>query len=221
MLKLAVFDMDGLMFDTEGVTARAYVEMGQIRNVPTTREQFLGYLGMNADDIKKVYYELFGADFDADGFYKAVGDHRSDILAREGVPVKEGLKELTDALDALNIPMVVASGSEEDVIRRNLELTGFSGRFRETICTRSVGRGKPFPDVYLHICRKWNVKPEETLVLEDSENGIRAGLDAGTKVIAVPDLLPVDEKLAERCYAELPDLKKVVDMLPALMEDRA
>ena len=58
MLKLAVFDMDGLMFDTEGVTARAYVEMGQIRNVPTTREQFLGYLGMNADEAKSKLTEL-------------------------------------------------------------------------------------------------------------------------------------------------------------------
>ena len=220
MLKLAVFDMDGLMFDTEGVTARAYVEMGQIRNVPTTRDQFLGYLGMNADDIKKVYYELFGKDFDADGFYRAVGDHRSNILAREGVPVKKGLAELTDALDALGIPMVVASGSEEDVIRRNLEMTGFAGRFKETVCTRSVGRGKPFPDVYLYICEKWNVKPEETLVLEDSENGIRAGLAAGTKVIAVPDLVPVDEKLAAACYALVPDLEKVRELLPALMEEK-
>ena len=162
MLKLIIFDMDGLMFATEQVNYRAFTEIVKEEGYNPTFEQYIGFLGMNAKDIQKKYYVYYGEDVDAEGIYKKVGNRSKQ---------EKGLQT------------AVASGSDTDVIKEYLDRTGLNEYFDMVLSSKDVKRGKPFPDVFLEICKAFDVKPEETLVLEDSANGVQAALAGNLPVI--------------------------------------
>ena len=135
MLKLIIFDMDGLMFATEQVNCRAFMEVVKEEGYHPTFEQFTSFL-----------------------------------------PEKNGLRELLNAVKEKKLHTAVASGSDTSVIKEYLEKTGLTEYFDMVLSSKDVKRGKPYPDVFLEICQKFDVKPEETLVLEDSSNGVQAAL---------------------------------------------
>lgn len=210
MIKLVIFDMDGLMFDTERVTYRAYMEVVRERELHSGFDDFIRYLGHNAADIQAMYRELFGPEIDAQALYAQVGAKISDITRREGVSVKPGLYELMDALKECGIPAAVASGSDHAVIEKNLERAGLSAAYEAVLSSKEVKRGKPYPDVFLAICDRVGVSPQEALVLEDSEAGVRAALAGGIPVINIPDLLEIPSELKEACVAVVRDLTEVI-----------
>lgn len=210
MLKLVIFDMDGLMFATEQVNYRAFTEIVKEEGYEPTFEQFTGFLGMNARDIQKKYYIYYGENVDAEGIYKKVGQRAKQIIREEGVPEKAGLRELLKVVKEKEILTAVASGSDTEVIKEYLERTGLTPYFDIVLSSKEVKRGKPYPDIFLEICQRLNVKAEETLVLEDSANGVQAALAGNLPVINVPDLLPISEEQQEKCVAVVEDLNKVI-----------
>lgn len=210
MLKLVIFDMDGLMFATEQVNYRAFTEIVKEEGYEPTFEQFTGFLGMNARDIQKKYYSYYGENVDAKGIYKKVGQRAKQIIREEGVPEKAGLRELLKVVKEKEILTAVASGSDTEVIKEYLERTGLTPYFDIVLSSKEVKRGKPYPDIFLEICRRLNVKAEETLVLEDSANGVQAALAGNLPVINVPDLLPISEEQQEKCVAVVEDLNEVI-----------
>lgn len=210
MIKLIIFDMDGLMFDTEQVNYRAFTEIVKKEGYNPTFEQYTGFLGMNAQDIQKKYYVYYGEDVDAAGIYKKVGQKSKQIIKEEGVPEKEGLRELLHAVKEKNILTAVASGSDTEIIKKYLEETGLTKDFDMILSSKDVKRGKPFPDIFLEICRKFNVKAEEALVLEDSANGVQAALSGNIPVINIPDMLPIPQEQQEKCVAVVKNLKEVI-----------
>ncbi len=213
MLKLVIFDMDGLMFATEQVNYRAFTEIVKEEGYEPTFEQFTGFLGMNARDIQKKYYIYYGENVDAEGIYKKVGQRAKQIIREEGVPEKAGLRELLKVVKEKEILTAVASGSDTEVIKEYLERTGLTPYFDIVLSSKEVKRGKPYPDIFLEICQRLNVKAEETLVLEDSANGVQAALAGNLPVINVPDLLPISEEQQEKCVAVVEDLNKVIDYI--------
>lgn len=213
MLKLVIFDMDGLMFATEQVNYRAFTEIVKEEGYEPTFEQFTGFLGMNARDIQKKYYIYYGENVDAEGIYKKVGQRAKQIIREEGVPEKAGLRELLKVVKEKEILTAVASGSDTEVIKEYLERTGLTPYFDIVLSSKEVKRGKPYPDIFLEICSRLNVKAEETLVLEDSANGVQAALAGNLPVINIPDLLPISEEQQEKCVAVVEDLNKVIDYI--------
>ena len=210
MLKLVIFDMDGLMFATEQVNYRAFTEIVKEEGYVPTFEQYTGFLGMNAKDIQKKYYMYYGEDVDAEGIYKKVGARSKQIIREEGVPEKEGLRELLNVVREKEIYTAVASGSDTEIIKEYLERTGLTGYFDMVLSSKDVKRGKPFPDVFLEICNRFDVKVEETLVLEDSANGVQAAIAGELPVINVPDMLPIPEEQQRKCVAVVEDLIQVI-----------
>lgn len=208
-IELVIFDMDGLMFDTENVTFRAYMEIGKERGLVTNRQQYVQILGLKREDIENVYRGFFGKDFDAVQFYHDVAQRKLDILSREGIPVKSGLRELLEDLEERNIKRVVASGSATDTIQGCLAQSGLIEKFDMILSSQSVKRGKPAPDVFLEVCKRMEVEPGQALVLEDSINGIQAALAGGIKVIAIPDMIPIPPELQKQCYDVVKTLKDV------------
>lgn len=213
MYRLIIFDMDGLMYDTERVMARAYLETTKEWGVRSEMADFMTLVGSDGKAICRRYHEMFGADFDAEGLYRASGLRKQEILTREGLPVKKGLRLLVDAAHEKGIPMAVASGSDADVVTRSLMETGYLSDFALAFSSQQVKRGKPFPDVFLEVCRQMEVDPADTLVLEDSPKGIRAALDGGMDVIAVPDIQPISRELKDSCQAVVESLDKVISYL--------
>ena len=213
MRKLIIFDMDGLMFNTESVAARAYMEMGTARGLPVTMERYRRVIGLDARAIQARYREDFGDAVDPAGFYREVGSRIAEITRTEGLPVKKGLFELLDAVEQRGIPKVVASSSDLPIIHSNLRHAGIQDRFDMVISADAFERGKPSPDIFLACCERMGTRPEEALVLEDAPSGIRAALAAGIPVIAVPDILPVPEELSRSCLAVVTDLTEVIPRL--------
>lgn len=213
MLKLVIFDMDGLMFATEQVNYRAFTEIVKEEGYEPTFEQFTGFLGMNARDIQKKYYSYYGENVDAEGIYKKVGQRAKQIIRKEGVPEKAGLRQLLKVVKEKELLAAVASGSDTEVIKEYLERTGLTPYFDTVLSSKEVKRGKPYPDIFLEICKQLNIKTEETLVLEDSANGVQAALAGNFSVINVPDLLPIPEEQQEKCVAVVEDLNKVIDYI--------
>lgn len=213
MLKLVIFDMDGLMFATEQVNYRAFTEIVKEEGYEPTFEQFTGFLGMNARDIQKKYYSYYGENVDAEGIYKKVGQRAKQIIRKEGVPEKAGLRQLLKVVKEKELLAAVASGSDTEVIKEYLERTGLTPYFDMVLSSKEVKRGKPYPDIFLEICQQLNVKTEETIVLEDSANGVQAALAGNFSVINVPDLLPIPEEQQEKCVAVVEDLNKVINYI--------
>lgn len=210
MLKLIIFDMDGLMFDTEQVNYRAFTEVVKKEGYHPTFEQYTGFLGMNAKDIQKKYRSYYGEDADAVGIYKKVGQRAKQIIHEEGIPEKKGLRELLEAVKEKGLYTAVASGSDTEVIKEYLEKTGLTSYFDIVLSAKEVKRGKPYPDIFLEICQRLQVSADETLVLEDSANGVQAALAGNISVINIPDLLPISEEQQEQCVAVVEDLSKVI-----------
>ena len=213
MIKLVIFDMDGLMFDTEAVTYRAFSEVWTAAGCHPEFSQYVQLLGLNSEDICKKYIEMFGAEFEPAQMYARVGSRKNEIMKKEGVPVKKGLKELLCALEDRGIKKAVASGSDRSVVEENLRVTGLEGHFDMILSTKEVKRGKPYPDAFLLICETLGVSPEETLVLEDSANGVEAAIAGEIPVIQIPDMLELPSELREKCLAIEESLDKVIKYL--------
>lgn len=208
-MELIIFDMDGLMFDSEAVAARAFLEVGKKRGYDVDMPMYITLVGLDARSTCEKYREYFGEDVDAEALYEEVGNRISEIVEDEGVPVKPGLLSLLDQIDEMGVKKVVASGSDRERILGFLEQVGIKDRFDNIISSEQVSRGKPDPEVFLVSCEKMNVKPENALVLEDSCFGIEAASCAGIPVIAVPDMIPIPEELKKKCVAVKDSLKDV------------
>lgn len=213
MFKLIIFDMDGLMFDTEAVMLRAFLEVTGENGFKGTKEQFISLLGLNSSDIQKKYIEFYGPDTDAGALYRMCGERKLDILEKEGIPVKKGLTELLDEVDRLGIKKAVASSSDKKMIMDNLVRAGLSKRFDYILSARDLKRGKPYPDIFLQVCEEMQTAPEETLVLEDSDNGVRAAVSGNIPVIQIPDLIKPSPDLREKCLAVRSSLYEVILLL--------
>lgn len=216
MLKLVIFDMDGLMFDTERVLCRAFMEVGEAWGLPVREAHYLACLGMNSWDERKKYEEFFGADVDVAGLQTAMIARGKQIFREEGIPVKRGLRELLDVLKDRGIHTAVASGSDREVIESHLARTGLSDLYDRILSSKEVAHGKPEPDIFLALCEEFGVRPEEALVLEDSDNGVMAAVAGNIPVINVPDMISLPEGLQEACLAVVPDLGAVIPYIESL-----
>lgn len=215
MVELILFDMDGLMFDTEAITCRAFLEVVAEMGYEPIRDQYIKTLGLNVDDICLLYKEYFGQDVDVREIFDAIGRRKYEIIHREGIPVKKGLMELLDALDQRGIKKAIASSADRASILENVSLAGIEDRFDYMLSSKDAGvkRGKPYPDIFLEVLKQMDIAPEAAIVLEDSNNGIQAALAGKIPVIAIPDLVPVYEELAGECLGVAEDLTEVIAYL--------
>lgn len=213
MLKLVIFDMDGLMFDTEAVMCRAFLEVTKENGFPGTKDQFMSLLGLNGPDIQKKYREYYGEDINAEALYRMCGERKMKILDAEGIPVKKGLYELLDEIDRLGLKKAVASSSDRQMIIDNLKSAGIADRFDLILSSGGLKRGKPFPDIFLTVCRQLDIRPEEALVLEDSANGVEAAAAGGIAVIQIPDFSELSDELKEKCLAIRDSLEQVIPLI--------
>lgn len=206
-MKLVIFDMDGLMFDSESVMLRAFLEMTEKMGLHATREQGITLIGKDSRDIWNLYRKYFGEDIDAQGLYRMIGGRIKEIIDSEGVAMKKGLVCLLDQLDQKGVRKVIASGSSRATILNNLRQHGLEKRFDGIISSEEVKKGKPEPDVFLACLDLMQVEAKDALVLEDSPLGVQASLRAEIPVIAVPDLLEISDDLRKQCL----DVKNSLD----------
>jgi HAD superfamily hydrolase (TIGR01509 family) len=210
-VKLAIFDMDGLMFDTERVALNSWLKAGQVCGYDITEKIILEFAGRNKFDIGLIFKKYFGEDFP----YERVRAERfadSDKLLEKEVPIKEGLFELLDYLDELGIRKVVATSSGRDRAEWLLSTAGILNRFDTIICGDEITKGKPEPEIFLKACEKMNVDPKDAVVLEDSEPGLLAASRAKIKCILVPDLVQHPEEIEKLACTKVKNLLEVREL---------
>ncbi|KQW83753.1 HAD family hydrolase [Brevundimonas sp. Root1279] len=210
-----VFDMDGLIFDTERLWMAAMVETLAMHGHDMEPDFYLTVVGTPWVSIREGLLERFGPDLPADEIGPAWTE-RFVSLCRERLALKTGVVELLDELDALGIPAAVATSSPKALAHEHFDGAGLTERFQCILAPGDYERGKPDPAPYLAAARRLGVDPHDCLALEDSRNGVRSAAAAGMMTVMVPDLLGPTPEIDALCQAIAADLHEVRKGLVAL-----
>lgn len=213
MIKGIVFDMDGLMFDTEHLVAKGWAFAGKQMGINITEAMAIKTLGLNAGDTNRVLIQELGEAFDLSATRKIRVDYVTSYIEDNGIPMKTGLFELLDYLKMNHYKITVATSTERDRAQYYFNKAGISKYFNQIVCGDMIERGKPEPDIYLRASEIIGVNPNECLALEDSPMGILSAYRAGMKPVMIPDLLQPDEETNSLLYAKLPTLLDVIALL--------
>ena len=216
MIKAVIFDMDGLMIDSERVTFEGYQHiMGQM-GLTITSDFYKTLLGKPLKGIFQRFYDVYGNDFPIESVITDVHQYMAERFETEGVPLKAGLVELLKYCREKGYRTIVATSSNRNRVDKILKSADIEQYFDDSICGDEVTKGKPDPEVFLKSCMKLGVNTDEAVVLEDSEAGIQASYAAGIKVICVPDMKQPEPEYAQKTFMIVSDLSKVKDWLETL-----
>ncbi|SHJ25442.1 HAD family hydrolase [Hespellia stercorisuis] len=213
MIKGIVFDMDGVIFDTERLSTEGWMKAGQEIGIDIPREFIMSYKGTAVGYSKQLYLDRYGADFDYDGARAIRTAYMDSVIEKEGVPTKKGLYELLEFSRERGLRLAVATSSHRAYAERLLRMAGIYELFDAVVYGDSVEKSKPDPDIFLKAIAQLQLTPEECFIIEDSTSGIRAGNASGASVIHIPDQVNVEEELRRSCYAVLDDLSQVISVV--------
>ncbi len=208
-----IFDMDGVLFDTERVYAEIYEEVAHEWGLGDVREAVLGCIGRNANDSRAFFVSCVGEDFPYDEYVRETISRYKAKEEREGFPMKKGVRELLSYLKEENCRIGLASSTRREKVLSYIERAGIADYFQVVIGGDMVEHSKPEPDIYLIACRELGTKPEETYAIEDSPNGIRAAFAAGMKAIMVPDMIQPEEEIKKMACHICRDLLETKEYL--------
>lgn len=213
MIKGIVFDMDGLMFDTERISADGWAFAGKQVGFHITEDTLKKTLGLNIEGTKRVLCDELGEAFDFSAAREMKVDYMTSHIEKNGIPMKPGLIELLDFLTTNQYRITVATSTERERAQYYFRKAGISKYFDQIVCGDMIERGKPAPDIYLKACEIIGLDSGECLALEDSPMGILSAYRAGMKPVMIPDLLQPDEETGSLLFAKLPTLRDVIGFL--------
>ena len=217
MTKCVIFDMDGLMIDSERVTCRAYNEVAPKYNFPMSVKFFKDeMIGHNVAYMRDLFRRVAGEGFPSEAYIADVYDWVArDFYEVSGIPVKTGLRELLAYIKEQGWKVYVATSSSHDRVKKIIETAGIADYFNGSVCGDEVKRGKPDPETFEVALKKAGVKPEEAYVIEDSELGIEAAHRAGIPAICVPDMIDPRQEIRDMTVYIGETLLDVLDYLKA------
>lgn len=208
-----VFDMDGLLFNTETLALEALRLAGEELGLELSESLCHLMIGVPLDGCRRILLDRYGASAPADDLFDASTRHLEAQIASGLLERKPGVTELLELLDQMQMPRAVATSSKRAKALNHLDAAGLTDRFDRILTRDDVTRGKPHPDLFLHAAAALGVTPQRCLALEDSYNGVRAAHAAGMPVIMVPDLLPPIEEMRQKCLGIVDSLHAIAPML--------
>lgn len=203
-----IFDMDGLMFDTESVFIKAWDYAGEQMGIGKTGYMTLKTLGMNIAASKEIWISEFGERYNEQELRKYTKQFLTDYYAKNKVPVKR-LYVLLSYLKENGVKMAVASSSPKWEVEKHLRDADVYEYFMGIVCGDMIERSKPHPEIYLKACALLDADPGDTYALEDSKNGLLSAYKAGCKPIMIPDLWQPDEEILKIIIGKFDDLEQV------------
>lgn len=194
MMKGAIFDMDGVLVDSEPLYQANWTQLAEAFGQTPNPNFPVAVGGTNGEEMRQVIRNFYPS-VDPYAFQKACIARVGQIIDEQGVPLKAGVRELLQFFRARGIKIAVASSAARERILKNLQKTEILDAFDTVVSSLEVAHGKPEPDIFLAAARQLSLAPEECYVFEDSINGVRAGMAAGCAVVMVPDLAPPPDEL--------------------------
>lgn len=212
-MKAVVFDMDGVLFDTEIVCMKAWMAVAGKNGMPDMEEVFPKCIGLNSNDSRQIVMKAYGEDFDYPRFRQEAADWFQAYMKENGLPIKPGVPEILRWLKDAGYTVGLASSTRSSSVFSHLEQSGFRDYFQTVVTGDMVEHSKPRPDIYLLACRALGVEPEQAYAIEDSPNGIRSAHAAGMRPIMVPDMIAPDEEMRKLSFLIRKDLFEVLEYL--------
>jgi len=216
MFAAAIFDMDGLLIDSERPIMAAWIEAARTLDIELSHHQYMQVVGLSTTESEVVLASFLGG---IDAYRHAIEHVRSQLQLERSdgmplFPIKAGAAEFLEALQARGIRCAVASSSNRRQIQACLGSLDLLHHFSALAGGDEVARAKPDPALYLLAAERLGVAPVDCIAFEDSENGARAALAAGMRVVVVPDLKHPAAAIAERAFHVLESLHAAVPHLP-------
>lgn len=177
-----------------------------------TDEFHSSLMGMNRNDSKRKIQEEFGSDFNIDLFYKRVGEINHEIM-KKGIPLMKGAKELLDFCKQENIKTCIGTSTNKIAAFDLLEADKLLDYFDYILCGDEITKGKPDPEIYIKCFEKFDFKKEEALIFEDANPGAVAALEAGIRLVLVPDLAYLSKESKDKAFKVLNDLSEIIDVI--------
>lgn len=204
-----VFDMDGLLLDTERLSFRAYQKAALEFGVDFPEALYLEMIGLRSDAAQSVLRSGLGNQAPGREIIHNARRHYYNLIVDEGISLKPGVLGLLRFLEAHGLPVAVATSTHQELAQHKLQRVGLGGRFRFVVSGHEVAQGKPAPDIFLEAAGRLGFAPESLLAIEDSESGFRAAHGANMPVVVVPDMKPATAEMeagAVAVYASLEEL---------------
>lgn len=207
-MKAVVFDMDGVIIDSEWLGMDSWIKIGEKYEIPNVEECCKKCLGINGEAARRVFLEYYGEEFPYDSYKQEASDlfHKRE---KEELKLKLGAQELLQWLKNRGYRIGLATSTREAVAKPQLESLGVLSYFDEIVCGDMLKKSKPEPDIYLMACEILQVSPKDSYAIEDSYHGICAAYSAGMKAIMVPDMIEPNEDMREKSTVILKNLIEV------------
>ena len=216
MIKAVVFDMDGIMFDTERQAHEAMLAVGKELGMPDIETFSVECLGATSASIAVNFAQRYGNMMTSEEFWGKTRQYRKDRGQQDNVPLKTGLIELLDYLRDHGYKIAVATSTNYEKVMHNFDVTGVQGRFDAVVCGDMISRSKPAPDIYLRAAQLLGVAPEECMALEDSPNGIRSGVAAGMYTVMIPDMIQPTPEVEALVWKKLTKISELIPLLEGM-----
>ena len=211
-----VFDMDGVIFDTERLVIEFWKEVAKKHNIPNVEHTCIQCLGTNRVRTREIFLENYGADFPFDPYCAEVTELFNTHYKGVPLPTKPGIRELLNYLQEQDIKVGLASSTAQHLVRDEIGTAGLLPYFQTLVCGDMVEHSKPAPDIFLKACEILNADPTKSIAIEDSFNGIRSAHCAGMTPIMVPDQVQPTDEIRTLAFHVMPSLLDVLNWLKTL-----
>lgn len=211
-VKLVIFDMDGLIFDTERICCTCLKKALKGLGVELSDNDYLEMVGGTLPIFERVMARI-APDASVEEILRLQRQNLNEYYETHDAPIKKGFAELADHLKSHDLPMALATGSHKSLAKPLLIKAGIFDLFSFIVYGDEIERGKPAPDIYLKVLEATRTSAQQALVLEDSKNGILAASTAGINVIMIPDMIPATGKITAHCAAVCDDLGEVIKLI--------
>ena len=207
--KAVIFDMDGVIFDSERLVFEEWLALAKKYDLTGMEEVYYKCIGVNATSTRQIFLDYYGPDFPYDDYVKEISASFHARYDHGRLPMKPGIAELLSYLKKEGYLIGLASSTKKSAVEREITDAGLITYFNDLTCGDMLKKSKPEPDIFLMACDHLQVLPREAVTIEDSYNGIRAAYRAGTIPVMVPDMIQPDEEIKQLAYMICKDLFEV------------
>jgi len=209
-----VFDMDGVIFDSENLCMKLWEELVIRHSISKDiKPPMYESIGTNMQITTEIFKRYFGEDFPFEEYTEEIRTETRKYIEEKGIPLKKGAKNLIKSLKEAGFKIGLASSTRYPSVERNLKNADLFQYFDVIIGGDMVSKSKPEPDIFIKCMEELNIKSEETIIIEDSYNGIRAAYRAGAIPFMVPDMVAADEEMKKLSFEIFSDLDEVFEFI--------